>query len=168
MPNERHIRATTDEARSIARNLLTSARTGALGVLDSSTGFPSVTRVAAGIAPDGRPVMLVSELSKHTRALRQNPVCSLMLGEIRDGSDPLAQPRISLAGSAVFVSRNGKLHREVRTSFLSTHEPASFYVDFPGFSFVLLEVETAFLNAGFGQAYDLTPKDLQLNQERNS
>lgn len=59
-PTTDPIRPTDDEARTLARGLIASARFGALGVIDPETGFPAVTRIALGSGPDGGLWTLVS------------------------------------------------------------------------------------------------------------
>lgn len=63
------LRETDEEARKQARILLHSARYAALAVIDPETGFPSVSRALTGTDIDGVPVILVSDLSAHTKAL---------------------------------------------------------------------------------------------------
>lgn len=69
------IRPTDDEARSLARNLISDARFAALGVIDPETGAPMVTRIALVPGPDGVPLTLISSLSAHTGALAADPAC---------------------------------------------------------------------------------------------
>jgi putative heme iron utilization protein len=72
-PKTDPIRPTDDEARALARELIDTARFGALGVTDPETGAPMVTRIAVVPGPDGLPLTLVSTLSSHTAALDANP-----------------------------------------------------------------------------------------------
>ena len=50
------IRPTDDDARALARALLSGARHAALAVLHPDTGAPFVSRIALGQAPGGAPV----------------------------------------------------------------------------------------------------------------
>ena len=156
------IRPTDDEARALARALLADARFGALGVLEPDSGGPMVTRVAIGTTPAGAPALLVSTLSQHTGALRANPACSVLVGEPQAKGDPLTHPRLTLQCRARFVARDSAEHAPLRARWLESHPKAKLYIDFGDFGFVVLEVETAFLNGGFGKAYALTPDDLAL------
>lgn len=156
------IRPTDDTARAQARGLIAGARFGALGVIDGASGAPMVTRVAVATAPDGQPVSLVSDLSHHTRALRANPNCSLLVGEPGDRGDALTHPRLTLQCSARFLRHGEAGHAEMRAHYLRQHPKAKLYIDFADFSFALLLVSHAFLNGGFGKAFELTPEDLAL------
>ena len=95
------IRDTDNQARELARKLLSDARHGALAVL--MDGAPFVSRIA--LAPDnGSLLTLVSDLAPHTAALRGSPNASLMIGEPGRG-DPLAHPRMTLSVTAEFIDK---------------------------------------------------------------
>jgi len=162
MPETSPIRPTDDEARALARRLLDHAQFGALGVLDPTTGVPMVTRVAVGTEAGGRPVSLVSNLSAHTRALKANPACSLLVGEPGSRGDPLTHPRLTLQARARFLGKGAEGYEALRARWLDGHPKSTLYVDFADFSFVVLEVDAAHLNGGFGQAFVLGPGDLGL------
>ncbi|WP_193176338.1 HugZ family protein [Oricola nitratireducens] len=153
------IRETDDEAIRQARTLVATARHGALAVIVPESGFPSASRVALATDFDGTPVILVSTLSWHTRAIVEEPRCSLLVGEVGKG-DPLAHPRISLFARARQVERGGAEHARIRRRYLARHPKAALYVDFGDFSFFRLDIVRASLNGGFGKAYELTAADL--------
>ena len=154
------IRPTDDAARQMARDLLNSARFGALATLDPETGGPIVTRVAIGTSPTGAPLSLVSDLSSHTQALRLNPQCSLLVGEPGPKGDPLTHPRLTIQTSASFINHSDPGFADLAAHYLKTHPKAQLYISFTDFSFVLFTCQRAFLNGGFGKAFHLTPADL--------
>jgi putative heme iron utilization protein len=154
------IRPTDDEARALARNLIDRARFAALGVIEPATGAPMVTRIGVTTAPDGVPLTLVSDLSHHTRALRANPACSLLLGEPGAKGDPLTHPRLTLQAGAAFLDRAAPEYAGLRAHYLARLPKAKLYIDFGDFHLVLLEPTGAYLNGGFGKAFVLTPEDL--------
>src|SRR6478609_7479038 len=117
--------------------------------------FPSASRALIGTDIDGVPVILVSALSAHTKALTADPRASLLVGEPGKG-DPLAHPRLGVQCLAQKIGRATPLHERVRTRFLSRHPKASLYADFPDFCFFRLRPRLASLNGGFGRAYVLT------------
>lgn len=154
------IRPTDDEARTLARRLIDSARFGALGVHDPETGAPMVSRIAVATDPRGVPLTLISDLSHHTAALRADPTCSLLVGEPADKGDPLTHPRLTVQARAVFVPRGGAEHAALRDHYLSQNAKARLYIDFADFSLVHLQPTGAWLNGGFGKAFVLTADDL--------
>ncbi len=153
-------RPVDDIARRMARDLLASSEHAALAVLRPDTSLPSVTRIALGTDTDGRPISLISSLAEHTRALRENPACALLVGEPAGKGDPLTHPRLTLHCTAHFIQRDTPEHEEVRDRYLSQRPKARLYVDFADFSFVRFDVRDALLNAGFGKAYKLSALDL--------
>lgn len=154
------LRETDDEARKLAREVLRSARSAALAVIEPrSDGFPFVSRVLLGIDTDGTPVILVSALSTHTQALSTDRRCSLLSGEIGKG-DPLAHARLTVQCEAGRVERDSAVHTRIRERFIRRHPKAQLYVDFPDFAFFRLTPLKASLNGGFGRAYALDGEDL--------
>lgn len=154
------IRPTDDEARALARDLIETARFGALAVTDPDTGHPMVSRVAVVPGPDGMPLSLVSDLAFHARALKANPACALMVGEPGPKGDPLTHPRLSLQARAVFVRHGAPGHAALAEHFLSHQPKARLYIGFADFSLLRFEVIGAHLNGGFGKAFLLSPADL--------
>lgn len=160
------LRETDEEARKLARVLLRSARYGALAVLDPATGFPFASRVLLGTDIDGVPVILVSALSTHTKALEADPRASLLTGEPGSG-DPLAHPRLTIRCIAEPVEHGNAVHQRIRTRFLDRHAKAKLYIDFPDFRFFRLVPQSASLNGGFGRAYLLEGADLMILSPAN-
>lgn len=147
------IRATDDEALALAA-ALAEGTLGALAVNDPS-GYPAVSRVSV-IVRDGAPVVLVSDLSHHTGAMRADARVSLLLGTPPDKGDPLAFPRVTLYGDAAMIERSTPEHEALREAWLAAHPKAALYVDFLDFHFWRVAVARASLNGGFGRAYELT------------
>jgi len=160
------LRETDEAARRLARTLLRSARHAAMAVVDPASGFPSVSRVLVGTDIDGAPVILVSTLSAHTRALANDNRASLLAGEPGKG-DPLAHPRLSVQCLAKPVARDTDLHQRLRERFLARHPKSKLYIDFADFQFFRLEPQSASLNGGFGRAYVLSGDDLLILSPEN-
>lgn len=153
------IRETDAEAIRLARTLMRTARFGALAVLDPETGAPLASRVGVASDADGAPLILVSLLSAHTRAIVADPRCSLLLGEPGKG-DPLAHPRITLICRAVKLERDTPDHARAEQRYLNRNPKAKLYVNLGDFSIFRLEPERASLNGGFGKAYLLNRDDI--------
>ncbi|MFW2542978.1 HugZ family protein [Primorskyibacter sp. 2E107] len=154
------IRPTNEEARGLARDLIHSARFGALAVLDPETAAPLISRIAVVPGPDGLPLALVSDLAGHTQALKANPICSLMVGEPQDRGDPLTHPRLSIEGRAMFIRHGDPRHAELAAHYLQLQPKAKLYIGFADFALMRIVPTSAFLNGGFGKAFRLTPEDL--------
>jgi len=153
------IRETDEDSRVLARNLVHTSAHAALAVIDPETGFPSVSRVLIAVDADGAPLILVSGLSAHTKALMKDPRASMLFGEPGKG-DPLAHPRLTVRCSAQRIDRQGDTHERIRMRFLDRHPKSKLYIDFPDFCFFRLIPLDASLNGGFGRAYILSAEDL--------
>ena len=143
-----------DEARATMDRLMSEASFAALAVTRED-GSPSVTRVAFSVDKDRVPVTLISDLSLHTKALRSERPCSLLIGEPGEKGDPLTHPRLTLHCLPQFVTREDAGYEGLRDWYLERRPRAKLYVDFADFNFVRFEVVDGLLNAGFGKAFKM-------------
>ena len=132
-----------------AKRLLRGTRAGTLATLNGS-GDPFASLVTVATDPDGSPLILVSQLSAHTRHLDRDPRCSLLLAETGEG-DPLAHPRLTITGVAGKVTEP-TARRAARARFLARHPKAELYADFGDFSFWRVAMGQIHLNGGFARA----------------
>lgn len=153
------LRETDEAAISLAKSLLRDAGFAALAVNEPETGFPLASRVLVATDIDGTPVILISALSNHTRAILLDGRVSLLTGEPGKG-DPMAHPRMTTRCVAKVVERGGDDHQRMRARFLNRHPKAKTYIDFPDFNLYRLSPVSANLNGGFGKAYAIEGKDL--------
>lgn len=134
-----------------ARNLLRTARTGALATLMPAGHDPYCSLVNVASDVDGVPLMLISRLAIHTQNLLADARASLMLDERRSG-DPLEGARIMIGGS--FAPDTSA---RARRRYLAAQTEAAMYADFADFAFWRMEVRSVHLVAGFGRITDLAP-----------
>lgn len=149
------IRPTDDEARALARQLLSAARFASIGTVEPETGHPVVTRIAMVLGPDGVPLSAISTLSNHTAAITANPACSLLIGEPGAKGDPLTHPRLTIQAVAEQADKAA-----LRDHYLSLYPKATLYFDFTDFQLYAFRSLRAYLNGGFGKAFILTPEDM--------
>jgi putative heme iron utilization protein len=140
--------AQTQEPRDFVKEaaiLLAAARVGTLATV--SDGLPHAALVTPAVAADGGVLLLLSELSAHTRHLQANPACSLLVAGVAASENPQTAPRLTLAATAAVTSDPA-----ARAIYLATHPYASLYVDFLDFAFWRLEVAQAHYVGGFAAA----------------
>ncbi len=156
---------TSADAITQARELMRLARHGSISVLEPETGYPFVSRTNCVLTMQGEPVFLMSDLSAHTKAIKQDPRTALLLGEPGKG-DPLAHPRITVIGQTERVDKekNPELETHLRTRYINRHPKAELYNSLPDFFIYKMKVERASMNAGFGKAYELTREELLLDE----
>lgn len=151
------IRPTDEEARALARRLLSQMRHAAMGTLDPATGTPLVTRIAVQIDDDGTPIALLSGLSSHSRALQADPRVGLLVTDADAAKgDVMTHARLSILARAEQVPTDS-LRRD---AWLARDPKARVYIDLPDFRFWRLVPESGLLNGGFGRAFHLTPADM--------
>jgi len=111
-------------------------------------GFPYGSLVTFALdGPD--PIFLISELAEHTRNLRTDSRCSLLIAE-GGKEDPLANARLTLLGRCATV--HGEEERErAKHAFCTRHPTAGYYVDYKDFSFWKLGVEAVRYIGGYGR-----------------
>lgn len=136
-----------------------TARFGALAVIEPQTGAPMASRVGVAMDLDGAPIILVSLLSAHTKAILADPRCSLLLGEPGKG-DPLAHPRITLMCRARKLAPDSDDQARAKRRYLNRNPKARLYAGLGDFYFFRLDPEWASLNGGFGKAFHLDRNDL--------
>ena len=85
--------------------LLRAARAGTLATVQDGQPFASL--VTPATAPDRSVLMLLSDLSEHTRHLKADPRCSLMVAGAATGLNPQTAPRLTLTGTAARIQDAG-------------------------------------------------------------
>lgn len=131
---------------AVARRLLRRARSAALATtLADGTPYASLVTVAVDV--DVAPILLLSELSDHTKNLARDPRASLLVEAASRRHNPQTGPRVSLIGRIVRED-DARLKRR----FLARHPDAALYAGFADFHIHRMAVERAHLVAGFGRA----------------
>ncbi len=134
----------TDAERS--RTLVAAVGTAALATIGEG-GFPFGSLVSHAVDPDGRPLLLLSDLAEHTRNLAADPRASLMAVERGDG-DPLALARVTVLGTV------RELRGDERAAALPVYraaQPGAFYSEFADFRLYRMEVTSVRYVGGFGR-----------------
>jgi hypothetical protein len=106
----------------------------------------------------GAPILLISNLARHTRNLVNDNRASILVDGTGAAGDPLQGARVTLFGLAEKID-----DPSARRRFLTRHPGAEFYAGFPDFNFWRLNVEGAHYIGGFGRIVDLKPEDLLID-----
>jgi putative heme iron utilization protein len=157
MPNP--IRKTDGAARKLAQDLTNGARYAALGTFHPLNGHPHVTRIAIVWLPGTGLLSLISDLSLHSRALRSDQRCSLLLGAPGPKGDPLTHPRLTLTCRAEFLEPTEAERAKLKQQYLVKQPKSKLFADFADFNFVRFRRLGGALNGGFGKAYELAPSE---------
>lgn len=140
-----------EEARTVAA----ATNTATLGSL-SADGGPWASLVTYGLL-GGHPVLCVSHMAEHGRNLARDPRASLSVVAPDAPSDPLANARITLAGT---VRRpEGDELAATREAHLRAVPAAQYYIDYSDFTVWLLQVERVRWVGGYGRMDSATAAD---------
>jgi len=152
---ERNMAAPADTASPVwqARKLLRAARAGTLA--SSAQGQPFASLVTPACAPDLSVLLLLSDLSEHTRHLRADPRCSLLVVGAPEGANPQTAPRVTLTGLAEPAADPA-----LKARYLAVHPYAAQYAAFADFALWRMRPLGGLYVGGFARAARLRAADL--------
>jgi heme oxygenase (biliverdin-IX-beta and delta-forming) len=137
-----------------ARKLLRAARFGTLATV-ADGGQPFASLVTHACAPDLSVLLLLSSLSEHTRHLRAEPRCSILVCGAAEGANPQTAPRVTVTGIAEAAD-----DAALKARFLAVHPYASLYAEFGDFHLWRVRPMGALLVGGFARAVRLRQAEL--------
>jgi putative heme iron utilization protein len=132
----------------LARGLLRRADRAVLATRLGPDGWPYASLVLLAVDHDAAPLLLLSDLAEHSRALAADPRLSLLIDGTAGHDDPLTGPRLTLLGTAERTAAPDHARR-----YLSRHPAAELYAAFADFHFYRVAVSRAHLVAGFGRIH---------------
>ena len=136
-----------------ARALLRAARAGTLAT--SGDGQPFASLVTPAAAPDGSVLLLLSGLSEHTRHLRDEPRCAVMVAGAPAEANPQTAPRLTVTGLAA-----PELDPALKARWVALHPYAAFYAGFGDFQLWRVAPKAGLYIGGFASATRLRQADL--------
>lgn len=137
-----------------ARLLLRAARSA--GLATTVNGQPFATLVTPAMTGDLSALLLLSDLSEHTRHLRADPRCALLMSGEPSGPNPQTAPRVSVTGLAEVVD-----DPVLTARFLAVHSYAVLYAEFGDFHLWRVRLMGALYVGGFARAARLRAEDLR-------
>ena len=140
-----------DLLRRLDRASLASALPG-----DEAPAWPYASLVLVAVDHDLAPILLLSDLAEHAKAIAADSRVSLLFDGTAGLEQPLTGPRVSLLGRA---ARTGD--ERLKRRFLARHPDAEMYASFGDFNFYRVAPERAHLVGGFGKIRWLTTAELQ-------
>ena len=136
-----------------ARALLRAARAGTLAT--SGDGQPFASLVTPAAAPDGSVLLLLSGLSEHTRHLRDEPRCAVMVAGSPTEANPQTAPRLTVTGLAA-----PEPDPALKARWVALHPYAAFYAGFGDFQLWRVVPKAGLYIGGFASATRLRQADL--------
>ena len=136
-----------------ARKLLRAARSGTLAT--SVDGQPFASLVTPACAPDLSILLLLSDLSEHTRHLRAEPRCAILVQGPAESANPQTAPRLTVTGLAAATD-----DAALKARYLAIHPYAAQYADFGDFHLWRIQPAGALFVGGFARATRLRLTEL--------
>jgi putative heme iron utilization protein len=137
-----------------ARKLLRATRSATLATV-ADGGQPFASLVTPTCAPDLSLLLLLSNLSEHTRHLRAEPRCSILATGPAETANPQTAPRVTVTGIAIAVDDEA-----LKARYLAVHPYASLYADFGDFNLWCVQPLGALYVGGFARAVRIRQADL--------
>lgn len=131
--------------RRLDRAALATALPNAGG---DGTAWPYASLVLVALDHGLAPILLLSDLAEHSRAISADARVSLLFDGTAGFDAPLTGPRVTLIGRAAPAD-----DAEARRRFLARHPDAAMYAGFRDFRFYRVTPERAHLVAGFGKIH---------------
>jgi len=127
-----------------------------VGTLATSVhGQPFASLVTPACAADLSLLLLLSGLSEHTRHLRNEPRCSVLVAGEQAEANPQTTPRVTVTGMAEVVD-----DAALKARYLAVHPYASLYANFGDFALWRIHPANGLYVGGFGRAARLAGADL--------
>jgi putative heme iron utilization protein len=149
MQSEDMSRGVRDLVRGLDRAALATALPAEGG------NWPYASLVLAAVDHDLSPILLLSDLAEHTKAIAADDRVSLLFDGTHGLDQPLTGPRATLVGRAMRTD-----DARVARRFIARHPDAEMYAGFKDFHFYRVAVERAHLVAGFGKIRWLSAAEL--------
>jgi len=117
--------------------------------------WPYASLVLVAVDHDLSPILLLSDLAEHSKAIAADPRVSLLFDGTAGLAQPLTGPRVTLLGRAARTA-DGRLKQR----FLRHHPDAAMYAGFGDFNVYKVSVERTHLVGGFGKIRWIEPAGL--------
>lgn len=137
-----------------ARRLARGHDRGALATVDAA-GWPHASLVLYALDASSRPVMMLSDLARHTANLRETGRAALLVDGTAQAGSALTGPRLTIAGT---VEPTGD--PDARRRFLARHPAGAGFARFGDMRVWRIEPDHGLLVQGFGAIHRLTAADL--------
>jgi hypothetical protein len=136
------------------RKLLRAARSATLATA-ADGGQPFASLVTPACAPDLSLLLLLSNLSEHTRHLRAEPRCSILVTGVAESPNPQTAPRVTVTGMAEMID-----DAVLKARYLAVHPYAALYADFGDFHLWRIRPLAALFVGGFARAMRVRQAEL--------
>jgi putative heme iron utilization protein len=153
--SDRAVSAPEPPLPQTVRELVRGLDRASLATLLAGENWPYASLVLVALDHDLSPILLMSDLALHSKAIAADDRVSLLFDGTAGLDQPLTGPRVTLLGRAA------RSHDSIlRRRFLARHPDAGMYAGFGDFAFYRVALERAHLVGGFGKISWLSVAEL--------
>jgi putative heme iron utilization protein len=147
---------TADPFRDV-RDLIRRCDRAALATTLPGDGgpWPYASLVLVAVDHDLSPILLMSDLAEHSKAIAADPRVALLFDGTAGLAQPLTGPRVTLMGRAARTEDD-----RMKQRFLRHHPDAAMYAGFGDFHVYRVTLERTHLVGGFGKIRWIAPSEL--------
>ena len=117
--------------------------------------WPYASLVLVAVDHDLSPILLMSDLAEHSKAIAADPRVALLFDGTAGLAQPLTGPRVTLMGHAAKTD-----DERLKQRFLRRHPDAAMYAGFGDFHLYRMVLERTHLVGGFGKIRWIAPDEL--------
>lgn len=143
------------DVRDLIRRCDRAALATALPGAANDGAWPYASLVLVAVDHDLSPILLLSDLAEHTKALAAEPRVSLLFDGTGGLAQPLTGPRVTLLGYAARTN-----DERLKQRFLRRHPDAAMYAGFRDFNLYKVSLQRTHLVGGFGKIRWIEPGEL--------
>lgn len=125
--------------------LVEKSKTAALGSMYKDAPFISLVPYA--VDKHGSPIIFISDMAVHTKNLKKNPQCSLMISR-ENKDDVFNSKRITLLGKMEKVPEDDL--EEVKKAYLEKYPDQEYLMELEDFAFYRMKITKVYYVGGFG------------------
>jgi hypothetical protein len=139
---------TQDDMPRTVRGLLRALDRASLATTlpGEPSGWPYASLVLVAVDHDLSPILLLSDMAEHTKAIKADSRVSLLFDGTGGLDQPLTGPRATVLGRAERIT-----DERLKARFLARHPDAALYAGFKDFGVYRIALERAHLVGGFGK-----------------
>ena len=151
--------ATAAEERSFAEQAVTLLSKGQTGIASTiEKDKPYLSSMPFVIDSEGRPIVFISDLARHTDNIQKNPNASLIVNQPDEKGSYFNGSRVTLEGKFVQVTDEKEI-AACRKVYMERFKEAKLWADFGDFNYYRLEINKIFFIGGFGDIDYVDLKD---------
>lgn len=142
-----------------AQGAVALMKQGAGGVLATIKGTgPYTSSTPFVIDAEGRPLIFISDLARHTKNIKANPSVSMIVNKPDSDGSYFNGSRCTMGGKMQKITDEKEI-ADAKKRYFGKYKEAEDYAEFADFNFFRLEYDDIYYIGGFGDINVVTPEE---------